>query len=484
MSTENIRKPYRSCYYLESGITFASNEIAFCCDRPSPATVQPMADAGKTVDAFLEARDRVIRENQGITPPCAGCSRFQEYKLTNGKINYINFAVHKFCNFSCTYCVLQQSGAQDKNRLEPYDALEIAKELKRRGLLSQTLNIICGPGEITVHPRREEYYNFIEENAYSVQFVSNAGRFDPKLAHILSLSPQNRMLVSIDSGTEETFRQVHGVDMFKQVVANLMEYRKYSPNIYLKYILLDENCDDEDLNGFIQLCNELKPAQMIVSGDNGKVWDWGNPLSTWDISLIEEHIVRAAIKLVEGAKESNIGYAFYDCLGQANLREIHQRLSDPELVSARNNKQADLQETYRKLAALPEVVSAEQQLDIILSASKVVCYGAGANCRNVLNQIKALGLRKPDVIWDIKAESGQMFCTGGGEYPVCQPDFSSLNGSTEIGMFITITNSAINQELAKDMKERGFSHLLMNDQLSLALMMKRAKMALKWEVKK
>ena len=440
MNTENIKKPYRSCYRLESGIVFTSDDIVFCCDWPSPAHIQPMADAGKTVDAFLEARDRVIRENQGMSPPCEGCWQFQEYEPTNGEIKQINFSIHNFCNFSCTYCFAECT--QDKDRSEYYDPFPILEEFKRRGLLSKALEVDCASGEITVNPFRDKYYDYIEENASLVFFVSNAGRFDPRLAHILSLSPKSGMTVSIDSGTEETFRRVRGVNMFKQVIANLAEYRKYSSYISLKYILLDENCGDEDLNGFIQICGELKPSQMIISADCRKMSQLG----------YEEHIVSAAVKLAEGAIRLNIDFIFFDYLGQANLQEI-----------------------CRRVAALPEVASAEHQLDTILSASKVVCYGAGGNCENVLSQIKTLGLRKPDVIWDIKAEPGQKFHTVGYEYPVCCPDFEQLNDSMDIGVFTTIASSATNQQLAQDMKNHGFSNLLTYDRLVLALIAKRAK---------
>ena len=69
MSAEVAKRPYRSCYYLESGISFLPHKIGFCCDRPSPASLPPFEDAGETVDAFLTMREQVIQENQTSTPP-------------------------------------------------------------------------------------------------------------------------------------------------------------------------------------------------------------------------------------------------------------------------------------------------------------------------------------------------------------------------------------------------------------------------------
>ena len=448
MSEEMTKKPYRSCYFLESGITFQSNAIGFCCDRVSPATILPAEDAGKTIDAFFAVRGGVIRSNQSDDPPCEGCNLFREYEPTNGEIEYINFGVHNYCNFSCIYCELQGENAQNKNRPENYDALELANELKRRGLLSKDLEVICASGEMTINPKKEKYYDFIEENAHVVHFSSNAGKFDPRIADILKKSPRSTITVSIDCGTEESFRKIRGVDMFKKVAANLGEYRKYSTYVVLKYILLDENCGEEDLEGFIQLCSELKVPQLIITGDVRKSSDSWTGGKHRDY---EENIVSAAIKLVQKAIDAKLYVTFMDHLGRANLREI-----------------------YSRIAALPEVFSAEQQLDKTLSAQKLICYGAGGNCEHILSQLKEFGLRMPDIIWDRNAQPGQVFHTGELDIPVCRPDFDALNMG-EFGVFSTIANYDTNQKLDAEMKEHGYADLLTHDRLFLALMAKQAK---------
>ena len=333
-------KPYRSCYFLESGIGFFSHEIGCCCDRPTPVKVHPTADVGKTIDAFLAEREHVIRENQGPNPPCEGCDLFRNCSPDNGQIKWMDFGVICYCNFSCTYCTLQRDFIQDRNKPESYDSLELAKELKRRNLLSEDLEICFSAGEITVHPRKDEYYDFIEQNAKFAYFDSNAGRFDPRLAHILSLSPQNSLMVSLDAGTKETFRKIRGVDALERVVENVAKYHKYCPNLFLKYILLDDNCGDDDLNGFIKICSALKPAQMVMTGDLKKAWLLsadGSPLP------YAENIVSAAVKLAKGAIQSGINFRFEDILGPSNKQEV-----------------------CRRLAELPEIVFAERQLDEIL----------------------------------------------------------------------------------------------------------------------
>lgn len=441
------QKPYRSCAYLESGITCFPHEIVFCCDRQSPASIRPMKTASDTVDAFLETRERIIRENQGDNPPCEKCSMFQTHTAGDGSIQYLNFSTHSYCQFSCIYCGLQNELAQDKNAGELYDGIEIAQELKKRGMLSKQLRVDCAPGEIAVHPRRNEYYDFIEENAASVTFFSNAGKYDERIAEILCTSKQNSLIVSVDAGTRETFQLVHGVDVFSKVIENLRKYRKSSANIIVKYIILDENCDEKELRGFIALCKDIGISHIAIAADSRKSWNYN------EVRASETQIVHAAVSLIELAITGGISFDIYsDYFGQINMREI-----------------------YRCLVQNPVFVSAEQALDRILSHSKVIAYGAGRNANYVLGQLKSLGVREPDILWDIQAKSSSE-CRFG--YPIYYPDFDSLNSGSDVGILITITNSAINQDLLASMQKCGFTNAISYDRLALALMAKQARKAM------
>lgn len=412
---------YWSCCDLESKFTCWPDNLVFCCDRKSPGGVWPTDDVSATVNTFLQTRDSIIRENQGDNPPCAGCPQFQLCEHTDGKIKVLNLGAHTYCQFSCIYCDWQKYD-KEKNKSESYDCLAIAKELKRRGLLSEHLHIECALGEITVHPKKEEYYDFITENAASVAFFSNAGVFDEQLAEILRMNKRNSMYTSIDAGTAETFQLIHGVGIntYRHIAENLKRYRSYSENIFLKYIIIEENCAEKDLTGFIELCKEIGISNIRLAADNRKTWNYqtAHPM--------EEYVVRTAIKLIELAIENNINFDFFTYyFGQNNMREIYRRL--PQNLS---------------------ILDAEKQLDELLRAKKFICYGAGVNFATVINQFKELGLRAPDVIWDIQAEKiGH--AEGGTQaqhlgYPLCYPDFESLQSEEDTGMVITITNTSIN----------------------------------------
>lgn len=114
---------------------------------------------------------------------------------------------------------MQKANAQLKNQKKDYDLIALAEELKKRNLIGASLHVDCAPGEIAIHP----------------------------------------------SDTAETFHKVKGVNAYNKVCENLHKYRESSGQIILKYILLDENCNSQDAEGFIELCKTLKIAKIDIS---------------------------------------------------------------------------------------------------------------------------------------------------------------------------------------------------------------------------
>lgn len=125
MKKEDLNKAYWSCSYIESGITMQNVGLMFCCERENPGFVAPKEDPVSTIDAFLVMREQVVELNQQTDAPCKGCPLFQKRKWKKGvteyKIDFINFGVQSYCQFSCIYCGLQRNRGlkEGKNRPEP-----------------------------------------------------------------------------------------------------------------------------------------------------------------------------------------------------------------------------------------------------------------------------------------------------------------------------------------------------------------------------
>lgn len=325
-----------------------------------------------------------------------------------------------------------EPGGGRKNKGEDYDSIKIAKELKYRNLLAEKLHIDCAPGEITIHPRRSEYYDFIEENAYSVTFYTNAVKYDARLAASLKMSSHNKAIISIDCGTAETYYAVKGVNAFDQVVSNLYEYRRNSNQLVLKYILLDVNCNNRDVSGFITLCKNLNIAEIDISADLFRKTDYMNAI------VPEEHIVNAAVGLICGAIKNRIKFSIYrKAFGETNLVEIYRRLLD-----------------------LPEFILEMEKIEGDFSAQRLICYGAGNNAGVMLQQMKRLEMREPDVFWDIKAGEKEA-CKKIDDlgYTVSFPAFETLNAEQDT-VIISIMDEKVNEELIHNMRIYGFERVI------------------------
>lgn len=131
-----------------------------------------------------------------------------------------------------------------------------------------------------------------------------------------------------------------------------------------------------------------------------------------------------------------------------------------------------MKEIYFRLSQQPESVVAEEMLNNVFSASTLVCYGAGGNFENVLNEIRELELRIPDIVWDQRAAQ---IGDNVQSIPCSSPDFESLSADSDIGIFITITNPSVNEELVQSMYKRGFKNVIPYDSLKLALMAKQGR---------
>lgn len=439
-------KFYWSCYYIERGLVCIPHEISFCCQRSHvPMSIYPDSEPEKTINRFFQMKRDIIKMNQTPEAPCKGCELFQ-YRAweQRDEIEWLSFSTHSYCQFSCIYCNLQNIFSEDKNKEEYYDCIAIAKELKKNNFLSSRLIIGCAPGEITVHPRREEFYDFIEENADSVTFVSNAGVFDEHMAQIMKRKKSD-MVVSIDSGTVETFKKVRGIDRFYKVWENLKKYREYTSKIILKYILIDENCQKEDLEGFVELCRDIQPSQIIISGDMHK--SSGIQL---DVKS-EDKIIDAATYLCNKIIKNHMYFRFEDYLGSDNIKEITSNLK-----------------------LLPEVAVAGEILDKLLKQKRIIFYGAGANAEIILRKFEVIGLTKPDLLWDIcvEKECNKDYEQNRYGYSLAFPDFENLQEDDAV--FITIVDEKINKQLIDTMEKFNFKNYISQYDLSLALLIKQS----------
>jgi wyosine [tRNA(Phe)-imidazoG37] synthetase (radical SAM superfamily) len=287
---------YRSCRWIEAfslmfmgRIDTGGRCMALCCEKADIPGTAFCESARDSVENFRRMRTELIAESMRIeslddadearefTASCAKCANFQrgDFGKSDGRIHYINLSMYPApCQCKCVYCSIHKR-KEDKRlnkRLHSayYEKLfDILSYAESAGYIAPDARWLVASGEITIHPYKDRILEWVKDRA--VQFFTNGFLFDEGIASILSANPSAAIILSIDSGTPETWREVKGVDNFNTVTDNLVKYhgRCSRPGqITLKYIVLPGvNNTLADYRSIIEIMKVLKVGHLSISRD-------------------------------------------------------------------------------------------------------------------------------------------------------------------------------------------------------------------------
>lgn len=278
-------REYFSCHSLRKVAILSNGAIySCCCLREDLRNASPYVKfenyskegIERGVNEFLLRRERLIEAlRTGQKCVCDGCpsavkaSEAVWNESDPSKISVLAISPDWPCQLSCTYCGVpgntreivchREIVERDMN----FDVPAFIAFLERRNLLQLTAPIELSGGEISIFPKREEVLTALSR--YPLQIFSNAIIYDEQIAKLIARSDGSFLNVSIDAGTPETYLAIKGLNAFKKVSETLRWYAENGGHIQPKYILLQENCDQEDLDGFLNLCVEIHSEMVHVS---------------------------------------------------------------------------------------------------------------------------------------------------------------------------------------------------------------------------
>ena len=121
--------------------------------------------------------------------------------------------------------------------------------------------------------------------------------------------------ISLDAGTKSTYAAVKGLDVFEEVIETLRRYKYAGSYMLLKYIILPENCNKNDFDGFVKLAQELRPISVSVSCD----------IRIKAIDLPKK-IIDGAVYLAGELKSHNITTTIMPYFGEDNTNYIKEKM--------------------------------------------------------------------------------------------------------------------------------------------------------------
>lgn len=276
----NLKKYCLDCYLLKHSLHFFYDEIRCCCSNAKGPVFYPNYD-GSDVDwnYIYKVRKSYIKKlnsifnKMTIPPECEGCFEIPNY-MTDKKIESFPNVVEKVyfqnymsCNAKCTYCTFKE-----QERGFRYKVVPIVRSMIENNILSKNAAVYMSGGETTISPEFEELLSLLISYLNSRIEIFTSGIKYCKSIEDAFIQNKLSMLLSIDSGSRETYQKIKLVDAFDIVVNNIKQYVKASDNakknIILKYILVDGINDNiEELKNFFNLADELEIKHVRLDVD-------------------------------------------------------------------------------------------------------------------------------------------------------------------------------------------------------------------------
>ncbi|MBQ8887250.1 MAG: radical SAM protein [Candidatus Gastranaerophilales bacterium] len=237
---------YTSCIHLEHGITFFSNSVQICCissHQGGGSIVEIQDYRGELIDwdLFFEKRNQ-LRENtrNGIPPKkCMGCYYLKEQDWnTENYIDEVLIGHFTHCNCNCIYCYTE-ADKKFFNANKTYNIYPVIKDMIDKKILSKNATITFGGGEPTILQEFEELvYLLLDYDVYNIRIHSDGIKYSPAIEKGLKLG-KITLITSVDSSSEEIYKQVKQVPCFDKVWENLSKYANAKNGlIRTKYVLI------------------------------------------------------------------------------------------------------------------------------------------------------------------------------------------------------------------------------------------------------
>lgn len=264
---------YYHCEKLETTLNFTPDLVRFCCGY----MLGPGFDI-KSISSIKEIQNRYIKLMKKGQIPCFKCIECKEIglkehiknlfcKKRNKKFSYIIVNHYKQCDCSCIYCSQKE---QCQEQIQNYELLPIIKNLYEEKLIDKkNLVVEFQGGNISVLKEFESLIKeFYSQGCEKFIIFMNAIKYLP-IFDELGNKVECSFIISLDSGTKETFAKIKQVDAFEQTINNIKKLKE-KPRFYiaLKYIILDNVNDNADeMKKFLSVASNVKADTVMIDID-------------------------------------------------------------------------------------------------------------------------------------------------------------------------------------------------------------------------
>ena len=328
---------YVSCEYIQHGFNVDYEDIKMCCfNCHEGGGRQILIDnyKGQMIDwnkFFKEKRKmRELNKKGIILDRCKGCFFLKEREWDDEDyINYMVFNHWTLCNCKCKYCFTNEQ-SDFFNARENYNMYPVIKKLVDMGKVRGGGEIGFGGGEPTLLPEFEPMLNMLmDAGCDNIRVHSSCVKYSDAIERGLR-EGKVTLVVSVDSGTAETYTNIKRHNHFNKVWENLERYasaqgeNKYKAKT--KYIIYPGyNDNKEELDKWFDLTVKAGIKSVVIDVEGG--WYITNKYNIPDYMY---ELLEYATKRTE-----ELGMKFVEYYDRANDMRIHK----DEYIKLRDNAQ-------------------------------------------------------------------------------------------------------------------------------------------------
>lgn len=269
------------------------------------------------------------------------------------------------------------------------------------------------------------------------------------------------------------YAATHDCDLVDQDVLNLFCQGQ------IKYI---DNKWNVDVNNIAMRVVSYAPAKMWkeykVNRENANIYHFAGTDKPWNNPMLD----KADIFWNAARKTSWYEIILEDLIGSNTFfRRGVMTKNDPAFkrLSLWPDDVAGLviplMKAYSELSAIglsnvlvDGIKNNDNDYNVLTKNKRVIFYGAGNCCKQILLYFDQLGLDYPDVIWDRAARKDQRVFG----VPVVKPNFESLRGCDDVFCVITIESKSISESVKTSFSKNGFTDIIENKDIMRILSQK------------
>ncbi len=307
-----IKMKYCELFY--TNLNIEPDRIQPCCDilRIVPPHL-PYSGGKLPLDQYVKALSIASEANQKNEGPCNKCPLLQDKEQPNHVMKIRNVAINhqrSICNAKCVYCDFW------KHPVPSYNIYSTAVDLCESDMLHEDAYFHWGGGEPSILPEFKETSEYIYSKNKKQSVNTNAIFYSEQIAKLLKVGACT-ICTSLDCGTRDVYKIVHGVDRFDTVVNNIKNYIACSSNassVGLKYIIFKDNDREEEVENFLQLCHDIKCSNVMFSLNFDEV----------SAKTVSESTLQVAAKVKKMAASYKINAQFFFADYYKNIIEGYQ----------------------------------------------------------------------------------------------------------------------------------------------------------------